>query len=77
MLQAFRAAYGFINEYKLSELKQLKEELKTTADPTRKSQIKYLIQRMVKLILSLTYGDIKANYLVPSLFLFVSLGKPI
>lgn len=44
--KAFKAAYGFISEYKLSELKQLKEELKTVTDPTRKSQIKYLIQRM-------------------------------
>ncbi|XP_034249381.1 ribosomal RNA processing protein 36 homolog [Thrips palmi] len=44
--KAFKAAYGFISEYKRSELKQLKEELKTTTDPTRKSQIKYLVQRM-------------------------------
>lgn len=56
MLQAFKAAYGFVSDYKKSELQQLKEELKTTPDPTRKSQIKYLIQRMVMLLLNFFFG---------------------
>ncbi|KAK3908430.1 Ribosomal RNA processing protein 36-like protein, partial [Frankliniella fusca] len=44
--KAFKSAYSFISEYRVEELKQLKEEIKTTTDPERKGQIKYLIQRM-------------------------------
>ncbi|KAE8743903.1 hypothetical protein FOCC_FOCC009461 [Frankliniella occidentalis] len=43
---AFKSAYSFVSEYRVEELKQLKEEIKTTTDPERKTQIKYLIQRM-------------------------------
>ena len=44
--KAFKASYNFLSKYRSEELKQLREEFKSTSDSERKSQIKYLIQRM-------------------------------
>ena len=41
----FKDNYGFVNEYKVTDLKFLKKQLQEEEDPERKSQIKYLIQR--------------------------------
>lgn len=43
----FRANYGFINDLKRNEVKQLQRELKKTGDPRRQKEIKLLIQRLV------------------------------
>ncbi|KOX77066.1 Ribosomal RNA processing protein 36 like protein [Melipona quadrifasciata] len=42
----FRKAYGFINEIKENDLKELKKQLDETDDPKRIKKIKYLIQRL-------------------------------
>lgn len=44
--KAFKNAYSFINDIRISEKDQLKRELKTETDPSRQEKIKYLIQRM-------------------------------
>ncbi|XP_059475351.1 ribosomal RNA processing protein 36 homolog [Neocloeon triangulifer] len=44
--KVFRKAYGFVEDIKVQEKQQLKEELKSETDGKRKAEIKYLIQRM-------------------------------
>lgn len=42
----FKRNYGFINEIKENDIKELKKELTESKDPKRIKQIKYLIQRL-------------------------------
>ncbi|XP_063221930.1 ribosomal RNA processing protein 36 homolog [Bacillus rossius redtenbacheri] len=44
--KSFKSSYSFLNEVKQKELKDLREELKTTKDQNRIETIKYLIQRL-------------------------------
>lgn len=46
--KSFKSNYGFINELKKNEKKELQKELEATEDPERKRKIKLLIQRLVK-----------------------------
>jgi hypothetical protein len=43
----FKKAYKFVDSIKSQEKDELKEELKDEADPARKQELKYLIQRLV------------------------------
>lgn len=51
LLQAFKNAYSFIKDIKQTEKEQLYKELSRTEDDDRKADIKYLIQRIVSLLL--------------------------
>lgn len=44
--KGFRHAYSFVSDLRAQEKEQLKQELKTHTDPSRKDKIKYLLQRM-------------------------------
>lgn len=45
--ETFKANYGFVNDIRLDETRQLEEELENCVDPNRKKIIKSLLQRMV------------------------------
>lgn len=51
LFQAFKNAYSFIKDIKQTEKEQLYKELRQTEDDDRKANIKYLIQRIVSLLL--------------------------
>ncbi|GFG38551.1 hypothetical protein Cfor_07100 [Coptotermes formosanus] len=50
--KGFRHAYSFVSDLRAQEKEQLKQELKTHTDPSRKDKIKYLLQRMVIYLLN-------------------------
>jgi hypothetical protein len=52
VFQGFRHAYSFVSDLRAQEKEQLKQELKTHTDPSRKDKIKYLLQRMVIYLLN-------------------------
>lgn len=53
--KSFKSNYGFINELKRNEKKELQKELEATEDPERKRKIKLLIQRLVTKALDLKF----------------------
>ena len=55
----FKDNYGFVNEYKVSDLKFLKKQLQEEEDPERKKQIQYLIQRTENQLRQLEQDKVK------------------
>ena len=55
----FKDNYGFVNQYKVSDLKFLKKQLKEEEDPERKKQIQYLIQRTENQLRQLEQDKVK------------------
>merc|ERR1719219_449062 len=55
----FKDNYGFVNEYKVSDLKFLKKQLQEEDDPERKKQIQYLIQRTENQLRQLEQDKVK------------------
>ena len=55
----FKDNYGFVNEYKVSDLKFLKKQLQEEEDPERKKQIQYLIQRTENQLRQLDQDKVK------------------
>ena len=55
----FKENYGFVNQYKVSDLKFLKKQLQEEEDPERKNQIQYLIQRTENQLRQLEQDKVK------------------